>query len=633
MTDARSRLPKRRCSTPGVEGRAALGVEVGVALREEGLAVRLEEARLLDPHAGARPEGRGVLAVAQAHGESGARHGVRPVAAVSLDAPAHRQVRARAQQQAVLRVGPEVRALRRQQLLGAVAEIARLVLDLAAGGQEVPRPDREVGLVPGVEPRRPVLEAGRVREVEEREGPGRRRPTPGPTGRSRPGSGRAGPCARSRRSAAARGGPRRGAPRRRRRGPGARRTRPDRAGRTRSAPASPWCCRRSGRPRARPCASRSCAPAESAAAVCSKRLFGSSLSVVRRCTPAFQSKRPRAPDVAHEPALPVEGAALALGAERRALARARAAGLQAHDTGQRVVPVEAARRAAHDLDPLELERQDGAEVEGAARLVDRHPVHEHAGVARLAPADEHRALEARLPGAGGGDAGHLLEERQQRRRGPVVDALAVEHVGGDAERRQRGLAARGAHDHVLGDGGRGEDEVEPALAGADRGRRRRAQLEAGRVDRRGVLAGREPGGAEGPVGPGGHAALAGRAVEGHGDAGEREAVARADDALRATRWAAPGRRDEPPETRSQDDEKGNGAEGKPSASSREKPLARRSGQVSWLPGRRHAPDLPRVSPSGGALQAPLGAGSPATVAGPRRPSTCFPFTLPQREAP
>ena len=40
------------------------------------------------------------------------------------------------------------------------------------------------------------------------------------------------------------------------------------------------------------------APAESAAAVCSKRLFGSSLSVVSRCTPAFQSKAPRAPDVA-----------------------------------------------------------------------------------------------------------------------------------------------------------------------------------------------------------------------------------------------------------------------------------------------------------------------------------------------
>ena len=29
----------------------------------------------------------------------------------------------------------------------------------------------------------------------------------------------------------------------------------------------------------------------------------------------------------------------------------------------------------------------------------------------------------------------------------------------------------------------------------------------------------------------------------------------------------------------------------------------------------------------------LEAGSPATVAGPRRFSTCFPFTLPKREAP
>ena len=301
MTDARSRLPKRRCSTPEVEGRAALGVEVGVALREEGLAVGLEEARLLDPHAGARPEGRGVLAVAEAHGEGGARHGVRPVAAVSLDAPAHRQVGARAQQQAVLHVDAEVRALR--------ASAAPRRGCRARPSRARPRRRRSAGAVSrrrgrpgsrrrgapsgsGTRPRSGSRRAGRSR---------RRRPTPGPTSRSRPGSGTAGPCARSRRSAAARGGEGRGAPGRRRRGPGARRTRPGRAGRTRSAPASPWCCRRSGRPRAPPCASRSCAPAESAAAVCSKRLFGSSLSVVSRCTPAFQSKRPRAPDVATSP--------------------------------------------------------------------------------------------------------------------------------------------------------------------------------------------------------------------------------------------------------------------------------------------------------------------------------------------
>ncbi len=153
------------------------------------------------------------------------------------------------------------------------------------------------------------------------------------------------------------------------------------------------------------------APPSSARSGCSAR----SLSVVSRCTPAFQSKPAARPRRRAEEALPVEGAALALGAKRRALARPRASRLQAHDAGQGVGPVEAARRAAHDLDALELEGQGGAEVEGAARLVDRHPVHEHARVARLAPADEHGGLEARLAGARGGDARHFLEERQERR--------------------------------------------------------------------------------------------------------------------------------------------------------------------------------------------------------------------------
>ena len=206
----------------------------------------------------------------------------------------------------------------------------------------------------------------------------------------------------------------------------------------------------------------------------------------------------------------------------------------------------------------------------------------------------------------------------------------------DAERRQRGLAARGAHDHALarrarargrGRAGSRRRRRAPSRARAARGRARRRtrRTRRPRARRRGSV----------PSGPVVTTTLAGRAVEGDGDAGEREAVARADDA-----GERPGGASRPSRTRadertrrSQTTEKGEGGEGKPSASSREKPLARRSGQVSWLPGHRLAPDLPRVSPSGGALQAPLGAGSPATVAGPRRPSTCFPFTLPQREAP
>jgi hypothetical protein len=152
---------------PQVERRAALGIQVRVALREEGLPVGLEEARLLDPRAGARPKRRRVLAVLKAHGEGRARHRVRAVGAVSLDASAHRQVGPAAEQHPVLHVGAEVGALRSRQRLGAVAERSGLLLDLCARGQEMPCTWREVRLVAGREPRGLVLEARLVGGVEE----------------------------------------------------------------------------------------------------------------------------------------------------------------------------------------------------------------------------------------------------------------------------------------------------------------------------------------------------------------------------------------------------------------------------------------------------------------------------------
>ena len=66
------------------------------------------------------------------------------------------------------------------------------------------------------------------------------------------------------------------------------------------------------------------------------------------------------------------------------------------------------------------------------------------------------------------------------------------------------------------------------------------------------------------------------------------------------------------------------------APSREKPRGR-CGQGRF-PGSRviaSSPDLPRVSPSGGASLAPEGVGSPATVAGPRRLSNLLPFYPPE----
>ena len=259
--------------------------------------------------------------------------------------------------------------------------------------------------------------------------------------------------------------------------------------------------------------SSSFSPAESAAAVCSKRLLGVSLSVLRRCAPRFQSKAPRAPDGRAEPALPVERAALALGPQRGRLSGGGAPRLQAHDARERVGPVEAAGRAAHDLDPLQLEGQRGAEVVGAARLVDRHAVDHHARVARLAAADEHGALLPRLAAARRRDARHVLQQRQQRRRRAVVDLVALEHVHAHAERRQRGLAARGAHHHALRDGRGRSTRSRVRLGLADRDCGAVAQLQAGRVDEQAVGAGREGRDAERPVGPGRHAANAVGALE------------------------------------------------------------------------------------------------------------------------
>src|SRR5262249_61813446 len=127
-------------------------------------------------------------------------------------------------------------------------------------------------------------------------------------------------------------------------------------------------------------------------------------------------------------------------------------------------------------------------------------------------------------------------------------------------------------------------------------------------------------------------------AEGH--AGERRTVLRLHAARERARSGAVGADSRRGEDGDEDGEKtdagGDGSEsahdGSPSAR-RHEPRDDRSGQVSWLPGLRFVSAFPGDFPEWPRLRGALETGSPATVAGPRRLPTCFPFTLPTREAP
>src|SRR5205085_1736179 len=94
-------------------------------------------------------------------------------------------------------------------------------------------------------------------------------------------------------------------------------------------------------------------------------------------------------------------------------------------SGERVRAVEAAGRAAHDLDAVELEGKQRPQVVLAARLVDGHAVHEDAREVGFAPAHEERALQAESAVAGDGDAGDLFQQREDGRGLPLRDAIGI----------------------------------------------------------------------------------------------------------------------------------------------------------------------------------------------------------------
>src|SRR3990172_8294766 len=208
-----------------------------------------------------------------------------------------------------------------------------------------------------------------------------------------------------------------------------------------------------------------------------------------------------------------------------------------------------------------------------------------------------------------------------------------------------------------GEGGGGEDDVEARLPVGDDGFGHARRLEAGDVDACFVATRRQRLDAEAAIGAGGHAPRFRRPRDHDRNVGEGGPVARAHGANeRGGRFGScPRGHDETEEDGCVQDDRndahetssGEGfasglgtsvaASAPPTSSSsftREASRFSRSGQVSWLPGRRLAPCLPRPPwPSGGASRRSQGAGSPATVAGPRRPSTCFPLSPPKREAP
>lgn len=89
------------------------------------------------------------------------------------------------------------------------------------------------------------------------------------------------------------------------------------------------------------------------------------------------------------------------GAKRRAATQtiATTSREELDDAGHRIGPVQHTRRAANDLDAIEVVDGEGGEIECAAGIVHRNPIDEDLRVLALAAADEERrraAVRSRL---------------------------------------------------------------------------------------------------------------------------------------------------------------------------------------------------------------------------------------------
>ena len=189
--------------------------------------------------------------------------------------------------------------------------------------------------------------------------------------------------------------------------------------------------------------------------------------------------------------------------------------------------------------------------------------------------------------------------------------------------------------------------IDRVLAGFEAQLRLGREDEAGGVELHGVVAGLEAGQAEAAVGTGGEGVRTARTVHVQRDLGHRRSLGGANDAGQRLAGGPGGRRAGKEREREKSErEQRRTAHGESpgrrlDAGENQKLLHARRPQQRFAQGRfpgsrvvASPPTFPGTRPSGSSSsERDVEAGSPATVAGPRRFSTCFPFNPSKRGAP
>ena len=133
----------------------------------------------------------------------------------------------------------------------------------------------------------------------------------------------------------------------------------------------------------------------------------------------------------------------------------RAARHQVDHAAERRRAVERGGRAAQHLDPLHVEEELVAEVEGGVglgRVVERHPVQQHEHVPAVGAAQEGAGLLPRPAELGDPQAGHGGQRLRERLVAALLDVAAGQHGDGGRHPLGRGRDA-GAGDDGVGEGG------------------------------------------------------------------------------------------------------------------------------------------------------------------------------------
>ena len=144
--------------------------------------------------------------------------------------------------------------------------------------------------------------------------------------------------------------------------------------------------------------------------------------------------------------------------------RRRPAGDEVHHPADRRGAIERGGRAAQDLDPLHIEQQIIAEVEGAIglrRVVQRHAIQQHQDRAGGIAANEAAGLLAEPPRRHQPETGHRGQRLGEGLVAPLLDIAAGEDGDGGGHALLRGRHAGG-----------GDDGVRDGLLGTRRGGQR-----------------------------------------------------------------------------------------------------------------------------------------------------------------